>query len=267
MLFRHDLSLHAKDKIYLALIVFVPTILAYFIADHLMSVTILLLLISGLTALFAPYYLASHICVNMRTKQDAINFAMLPATNLEKFIVRFVDYGILPTLIVLFDLLLIALTLFFFYSIGHFDDVVLKMKMLFDPTVIEQLKHDLQEILKVPFLPSLATLWVVNSVVGYMSNIHAMTLGGCYFNRFAMVKTWLVIMGIGAVLQGFVSVGVGFGLHLYPAMLDDLNNPNPEVVLEHFQTLFIVCSIINTVLAAALLYFTYVLFKRKQICK
>ncbi|MBR6249661.1 MAG: hypothetical protein IKR17_00515 [Bacteroidales bacterium] len=255
MLFRHDLTSYAKEKVMVAALIFVPTLLAYFISEHIMWLTIMLLFISLFTALFAPFYLASHICANMRTKQDAIQFAMLPATNVEKFLVRFVDYAFLPTVIVILAVAAISLVTGFLYSLGHFDKLIEAVDYFLKVTeeqwqvVFSQLHEHLFTFNVFSFL--------VLMLISYGFDISIAVLGGCIFKRFALVKTWLCYLLIAVTCGSFFG---GIFIHHIDETLLNFNIDN-EVFLRTIWTQIG----IFVALIAATLYGSYVLFKRKQI--
>lgn len=244
MLFHHDLTTYAKEKIYLAALVFVPTILAYFIGEYLENLSFMLLLISLFTAIFAPYYLASHICANMRTKQDAIQFAMLPATNIEKFIVRFVDYAILPGIIVLCATIAICLVVGGLYAMGHFSEIMDSITIMICNIELQEVVDALKENL-FTFKTFSLFMWLVFTWLFDMSLI---VLGGCYFKRFALVKTWLIILLLSVT---FGSFNILPDIHILP--LSD----NPSEIWMHSGILL--------ALALSIYCVAYQLFKRKQI--
>ncbi|MCR5697720.1 MAG: hypothetical protein K6G73_12175 [Marinilabiliaceae bacterium] len=255
MLFRHDLTSYAKEKVMVAALIFVPTFLAYFISEHVMWLTVLLLFISLFTALFAPFYLASHICANMRTKQDAIQFAMLPATNVEKFLVRFVDYAFLPTVIVILAVIAIGLVTGFLYSLGHFDKLV---------EAIAYLKGNWNEDLIVALntlYEHLFTFQVLSFIllafISYGFDISIAVLGGCIFKRFALVKTWLCYLLIAVTCGSFFS---GAFVHHFEGIFVNFSD-NSDVFL---REVWIQIGILSALIVAAL-YGSYTLFKRKQI--
>ena len=243
MLFRHDLTTYSKDKIYLMAIVFVPTILAYFIGSSAEGLTVLLLCISFFTAAFAPFYFASHICANMRTKQDSIHFAMLPATNAEKFLVRFVDYAVLPSFIVLIAIIAVVFMVSVLYSLGHFDDILNGMSMI---TINIEDLEDLRE--KIFSYEALSTLICI--AVSFSFDMAIAILGGCIFKRFALVKTWLIVAIVSVFFGGFISIIGEFMLLNYD--VTDLRIALP----------FLIVQIVITI---GMIYLSYVLFKRKQI--
>lgn len=255
MLFRHDLTSYAKEKIMVAALIFVPTLLAYFISEHIMWLTIMLLFISLFTALFAPFYLASHICANMRTKQDAIQFAMLPATNVEKFLVRFVDYAFLPTVIVILAVVAIGLVTGFLYSLGHFDKLVEAVDFF-----MNNWDQDVREVLNT-FYEHLfsfeAFSFLLLIFMSYGFDISIAVLGGCIFKRFALVKTWLCYLLIAVTFGSFFG---GMLIHHFDAAFIRFDSDRIFMLKEIWTQIGIFAALI-----AAALYGSYTLFKRKQI--
>lgn len=255
MLFRHDLTSYAKEKVMVAALIFVPTFLAYFISEHVMWLTVLLLFISLFTALFAPFYLASHICANMRTKQDAIQFAMLPATNVEKFLVRFVDYAFLPTVIVILAVAAIGLVTGFLYSLGHFDKLIEAVDYFLKVTE-EQWQVAFSQLHEHLFTFN-AFSFLVLTLISYGFDISIAVLGGCIFKRFALVKTWLCYLLIAVTCGSFFS---GVFVHHFEGIFVNFSD-NSDVFL---REVWIQIGILSALIVAAL-YGSYTLFKRKQI--
>lgn len=245
MLFRHDITTYLREKIYLIALVFVPTLLAYFISDNLIGLTIVLLLISFFTAALAPYYMASHICANMRTKQGAIQFAMLPATNIEKFIVRFTNYAVLPTLIVFVSLVALGMVTGSLYSIGHFDEIKYNLRiMINDEQFLEVWEYLRTNIFTFRVLSLLFFIFV-----SYAFNISIVVLGGCYFKRFALIKTWLITLLASTI---FGQIAILPDIEILNFDIDDIN-----------KIWINVCVIMS--ISVVMLFVAYKLFKRKQI--
>lgn len=242
MLFIHDLTTYSKDKIYLAVMVFFPAVIAYIASDIMPGMAFMMFMISVATSILAPFYLASHICANMRTKQDSIAFAMMPATNVEKFIVRFVDYAILPSLIVFVCMLAIALFIGCLFSIGHYDEL-----KSFIATIGTFINEDLFNIdWDWVFSFETFTGLVMILTCGFY-DMALVVLGGCFFKRFALVKTWLIVMAISVTLGGFVHV---------TGIID--------FIVESTGAMW--CGIgVMTLINIAIIYLSYMLFKRKQI--
>lgn len=179
MLFKHEWSMNWQEKMYLAILAFtMPFAIATVYSILPMALMQLMLMGTILIITIAPSYFASHTFANMRNKQQRIAFLMLPATNEEKFIVRLIDYAILPSVIIVTSTFMAGLLALIIHDTTFIKD--LKEALAFQKEAMPI------EIAKIAVL---GTLYVITSWAKQMS---IMTLGGLIFGKRAVVKTFLV---------------------------------------------------------------------------
>lgn len=235
MLFRHDLKSYGRQHIFLASAVFFPLLLVSVLAEvntlgNFTGISFLMIQIALFAIAMGPAYMASHIFVNMRSKQDATAFAMLPATNVEKYVVRFVDFVLLPLLIVLLSLIAFVLV----FLLLHGGELMELASKIIDNW--EEVREQLVVNVDMPTLWKVAGIYILMK----LASVSFFALGGTVFGKYAIVKTWLLMFPM-----------TFFGL----SVLGSLEMVNIEWIL-------VVGSIL--VLAGSVVL-SYILFSRKQI--
>lgn len=204
----------------------------------------------------------SGIFENMNTKQSRINFLMVPASNFEKYLVRFLQSSLIPWSIILLMLPLADLTMcFLFYALEFFpyecfsDDVLLG----FVDALSELLKGvDLSSFIYIHplYLFSIFLLHTLAMGTTYV-------VGGTFFRRFPFVLTSASIFALGTIfslLFGFGSLYLAsyFGLR-EKLLLSESSAPELFIYLIHFAFWF---GLLWNVLGIA---WSYRAFKRSNV--
>ena len=238
MLFKHDWESYWKGKAVLAGIIFGFTVLAYSMVNVLPGLSFALISLLVWVLVLSPSYFCSHIFANMRTKQQRISFLMLPATREEKYLVRFVDYAIAPSIIIFVTL---AITLAILYPFSSLRDLDLGALWELSKAGFSQseITYELRTIACM-----IAT--VITASLAWMS---AFVLGGTIFNKHAMAKTLLAII----LIQVVFSNALG-------SYLDTLKYINDDLLF--YLTMISVA--INTIIFIGCLVASYFIFRRKQ---
>lgn len=237
-LFAYDWTMNYKDKLYLAIIVFLAVISSFtFLRLDYEIAAVIIIVISAIILSYAPYFLASHIFANMRTKQDSIAFMMLPATKFEKFLVRFIDFSIVPSLIIL----IVGALAFGICVLCMGTDF---MNQLYD-TWLKGYTVMLQNPQFRLYFTDLDS-FICQALAGSLAGLGIYTLGGSIFGRFAFVKTMAIML----VFDLFYAV-------LYNSYAGDFN-----VVLGSMKELGFWT---NLIVAVACPIISYVIYSRKQV--
>lgn len=157
---------------------------------------------------------ASHIFSNMSTKQERIAFLMLPATNLEKFVVRWIEYVVFPIVAILLcmlaaDLLCAIIRLPFGFP----------FKMVVESTI--GLFGSIPST-KEWGMPCIIVLTSITSFSIYV-------LGGTVFRRLPYIMTSIVCGSLGIILLIFFSIFALFFADSIFAVVSDVSL-NVEVI-------------------------------------
>ncbi|MCQ2230184.1 MAG: hypothetical protein MJZ13_10650 [Bacteroidales bacterium] len=238
MLFKHDWVSHWKDKAILAGLIFGLTILAYSLRNILPSLHVTFIGFLIWIIILTPAFFCSHIFHNMRTKQQKIAYLMIPATRAEKYIVRFVDYVIIPPIIATVTFL-IAMAVVCMFSNWYID-----FHECYD--FIKNTLSELQGLEDKKILFSIVLVVITAMTAG----LSAFILGGTIFKSHAMAKTILVLI----ILQVLMSA---LSLNISDLATDHGNNTFFAVTMA--ASAFYILVIIACVTAS------YLLFSRKQV--
>lgn len=257
-LFAYDWATTWKiHAVYAALIVgcSVMTLLCLSVGlNSLQSVfNVLFFMITG----FGQLFIASHSFANIRNKTGRINYLMLPATNMEKFVVRMVNMAIAP-----------LLTAIIAWIISYFVFVVCSLFEAFDATPLEFVLRIYGvihvTIETVPILISLFIMLLLNN----FSNSFYMAMGSLLFKRFVLIKMIFVTIGLSIVfslliniLSLFVDIEA-FALWISDAINSIKYNGKPEDYA--YLALWIV-NLVHFIMLSLYGGISYVLFRRKQV--
>lgn len=237
-LFVYDWIMYYKEKLFLALLVFL-SVFSVFLFWRLgfQIAAILTMIISGIVITYSLFFIASHIFVNTRSKQNSIAFLMLPATKFEKFFVRFVDFSVIPALIIIvvaslsFGLCCVLMGMDFIYDL--YDKFVSGYQVMLQSPQFSLYFADLSSF-----------FW--SMILYYTAGIGLYTLGGTIFGRFAFVKTLAIMLGFDMVY----SIILSSAMH------------NVEIVLDSMKILGFW---FNIILAFACPVISYVIYSKKQV--
>lgn len=211
-------------------------------------------------------YYASYIMETMNTQQKRISFLMLPATSLEKFVIRglYVTIGFFVLMMV--ALLLAEATRFLFLPLFDLPDVFHQSTL---PYVFDRLN----------FLVDSSSLTLSNTwpeeqyysiLLGqvcsllYMGWMHSFfIMGGCYWQKHAYWKTLgLMIVAHILVLSVFVNVLLQLMENNWEKYYEKLASIFEGVTINQSLTFF---SILFLLLIALNWWLSYKLFTRSQV--
>lgn len=261
LLFKHDWLTFWKEKVVLAVVMFVSTVgVVLFGKMDYIALSVMLAMVVWLVMILAPFYFSSHILVNMRSKQDSIAFLMLPASQLEKFFVRFVDMVIVPVLIiavslllgVLLDIVILGWTSVADWCRGFVEGF--KFSLLNNPQSGALFEYYFENV----------GLIALSLIVSLVFNISKFILGGVYFGRFAIVKTALCDMALNfliAPLQLAWIYGGNWDVDLDSGTMDVTFFSRLVPSTTHIE----VTMVVEVVLTAVLMYLSYRLYTKKQV--
>lgn len=202
-------------------------------------------------------FIASHSFANIRNKTGRINYLMLPATNMEKFIVRMVNMAIAPllTAIIAWGIsyaVFEVCSLLRIWFVNPLDFILSMYKNFFEPTS------------KVFLFLSFLFMMIINT---FSNNLY-MAMGSLLFKRFVLIKMIFVSIGLSIVfsllmniLSSFVDVEA-FALRLSDALNSFKHNFNAN---EWMLGAIWIVNLINFILFSLYGGISYVLFKRKQV--
>jgi hypothetical protein len=178
-------------------------------------------------------YIPSIAFSNMSTKGRRINFLMLPASNLEKFTVRVVNYAILPIFVA-------------FLAVFLLD----RISFVFDNNPGNILFHICQEIMKCDDKYGvLILIKVIFAIfVLLLCQMSFMVLGASIFRKKVLIKTIAVSFGI-SIIFSFFDIDLSIQM-------------NDKLFYDDFLTWGIVTHLVLTAIYFSVSYF---LFKRKQL--
>lgn len=237
-LFVYDWTMYYKEKLFLALLVFLSVFSVFLFWRLDFQITaILAMVISGIVITFSLHFIASHIFANARTKQDSIAFLMLPATKFEKFFVRFVDFSVIPAFIIIvvasLSLGLCCLFLGWDFMCDLYDKFLNGYQVMLQNPQFSLYFADIRSY-----------FW--SMILSCAASVGIYTLGGTIFGRFAFVKTLAIMLGFDMV----------YSIILSSAM------QNVEVVLDSMKILGFW---FNIILAFACPVISYVIYSKKQV--
>lgn len=187
----------------------------------------------------------SWVCSNMKTKQQKIMFKMLPATNIEKFMARYL-YVTLGFMIIPFaafcaaDVARMLLDLILGYGAGE-SGVVVLMRDIFTQNFIHVGKEPDYS------LPLFRTMIIVFMIWAHSSYL----LGGVIFRRRQFVLTSLVHFALSFLFALGIS---NVGEH----KIDDFRPASANVAMGFMTAVFAALTVMDYCLA-------YILFKRMQV--
>ncbi len=251
-LFVYDFAMSGLDKLWLAAFIFAPFLMAYFLWDVIPALAWGMFAFGGLISTFSPFYFASHIMSNMRTKQEATAFAMIPATNAEKYIVRFVNYVILPSIVAFLASLLAAIFVSIFKgwefiqglyeSFYYFFSHSWKLLQENGPIItIDGKDYDI----RYGMISAALSIFL-----SYAMNIMIAVLGGSYFRRHPLIKTFIIYV--------FFALFISPSLHHFYGMFVVNHGWDIPTVVHTTQCVQALVIIVCTVVS-------YKLFRRRQI--
>lgn len=206
---------------------------------------------------FGQLFIASHSFANIRNKTGRINYLMLPATNMEKFVVRMVNMAIAPllTAIIAWGIsyaVFEVCSLLRIWFANPIDYILSMYKTFFEPTS------------KVFIFLSFLFMLLLNN----FSNNFYMAMGSLLFKRFVLIKMIFVTIGLSIVfslLMNILSLFVdmeAFALWISDALNSLKHDLNVnEWVLGAIWTVNLVHFILFSLYGGI----SYVLFRRKQV--
>lgn len=208
LLMKHELTEHSRSYLRFILGAFA----AFFIVNFLLSYEIALLnremditdiagptlrTISGTSIVIIVLLMIvsiSSLYNNMNTKQERIRFLMLPATNLEKYLCRWVQLSIIGTLLIVGAYCVADLCCWMVRGmLGH--GLGLSMTYFFDDAfrgLFFQCEWDEALIFHYEFNPIICIM-----LIALLSTYH---LGGAFFRRVPYIFTTLAIIAFGISL-------------------------------------------------------------------
>ena len=202
---------------------------------------------TGVITYFILHITAGHIMDVFQTKEKRISYLMLPATQTEKFVSRALQVTLGTLIMIIVTLFLAEITrLMLFPLLGAPE--VLQQFCLFDINDIFFKGAFLDGIEKIQD-KNLMYLTVVNVFSGIMVTHSLFILGGTYFYKRPIIKTFgLIILGITAIsfIAGYC------GTHTFKSEID-------------YTTLTIANTIFNLIITAACWVLSFFLFTRSQV--
>ena len=198
-----------------------------------------------------------YIFNNMKTKQDRISFLVLPASNLEKFLSRYLmaTVGMLITILaalLVADLVRMAFGLFL--GITFFDSVFLKFFGFGWITTYHTI------FLEIPAKDIVSLVWIFFAAISTIVACHAeFMLGGSLFRKNPLLLTIISLFVINSLLASIIPdtffVSMLFGLNHYPDSL----------ALFHASHLLWIIIVPNIVVTLLCYWGSYKLFCRSQV--
>lgn len=187
---------------------------------------------------------ASQVCFNMKTKSEFVTYAMLPATNAEKFVIN-VLYQTVLRFVMLLAALLVA------------DAILALVCLVFCQSAMSLTMYVMDAafsflMLSDSFYPIILLLFVQSTFV----------LGGCFFRKHAMFSTVLLWIAFPFVLSAITGSLIYLALHVFDSLgyilyVDPLGGSH--VALE-------ICAKVFVVVVTVLDYWlSYRLFCRMQL--
>lgn len=200
-----------------------------------------------------------YIFNNMKTKQDRISFLVLPASNLEKFLSRYLMATVGMLLTILAALLvadLVRMAFGLFLGITSFDSIFLKFFGFGWISISEYqtvfLAYSTKDIISL--------VWMFFAVISIIVSCHAeFMLGGSLFRKNPLLLTIISLFVINSLLASIVPG------RFFVSMLFGMNhNPDSMALFQASRLLWIV--IVPNIVVTLLCYWgSYKLFCRSQV--
>lgn len=198
--------------------------------------------------MFAMLGVAGQAFQHIMTNQERIAYMMLPASNIEKFIVRVV----LRTLI-MFGLIIaavVAADCFFGFLVwirtGEFVSII-AMSQFFSYTLGVNNFGGVD--------------WLTN-VMGVMLIWSFFVLGSAFFRRRAVLKTFLCLFAFVLVFSSLIGIGVGYFLEWSRNLSQDISI---EFLIEPSLLFEIIGNIVCVLWLSFNIWYSYRLFSRMQV--
>lgn len=164
----------------------------------------------------------SNIYSNMNTKQERIRFLMLPATNLEKYLCRWLQFSVIGTLLIIAAYCAADICCWMVRCIlGH--GLGLSMTYFFDDLYHGLFSHRVWKdglIAFYVFNPSESLL-----LIALLSTYH---LGGAFFRRVPYIFTTLTIIAVGIVMviinTTIATIIISQWDNAFPSILERIDN-------------------------------------------
>ena len=201
-LFKYDLVQYGREKFFYVLALFVATVILGLMVNlfsgtfegvKVVAVSFLIIFIS-VYPIIGSCYLASHFGYMLRTKTRRLNYLMIPAPTHEKFIVRFVDSVILPTVVMVVSFLLAAIVILPFSQLTIAD-----MYNTFFGNSAEQMVIKAELMKNISLGPYVSM--IITAIHTYFTFLVVMMLGSMIFKSYAYVKTLLSLFILELVLS------------------------------------------------------------------
>lgn len=205
---------------------------------------------------------ASMIFSNLQTKQARINFFMLPATNLEKYLVRFLyaTVGVLAGIILTFlatDMLLWGVRLLLQ---GGSTPIIYEMAIGAE-MVWDGIKFFIRES-KDQIVVDNSLLLIPTIITSTLSTYATYILGGTFFRRYAFLLTtatmWVAGMLLGLGLITFFTVAKKADYQTFSSYVEHLRDTSPLF----WSSLGIVINLLWTI---GCLWISYRMFRRSNV--
>lgn len=206
---------------------------------------------------FGQLFIASHSFANIRNKTGRINYLMLPATNMEKFVVRMVNMSIAP-----------LLTAIIAWIISFFVFEVCSLFEAFDATLLEFVLRIYGAIhVTIETVPILISLFIM-MLLNYFSHNFYMAMGSLLFKRFVLIKMIFVTIGLSIVFSLLMNT-----LYLFVDMeafalwiSDALNSLKHDLNANEWVLGAVwIFNLVNFIMLSLYGGISYVLFRRKQV--
>ena len=203
--------------------------------------------------IFGALYVASHTFSNIRKKSGSISFLMLPASNIEKFIVRVVNMTVVP-------LIVANVTWFVADVIVYLASFVLPCSLEYITlseaySFIPEMYNSMQCGSFVAFL--MASFVLVTLFIYIMNNMLYMSLCSLMFKRFVFVKAIFLFIGLCILFSSLFSTL--FSLDFV------FNNQYYETKEEVACGIISIFFAVNMILLIGYILFSFFICKRKQV--
>lgn len=194
---------------------------------------------------FLGAYWTSRFCYNMSTKNNALNYMMLPATNGEKYIANMFMQTIVR----------VAETAFAIVCADILQSVVCLMLGI---DVCSYSKAIIEVTADLGDTPLVLKAWIVACII----NLHsALVLGGCFFRKNHLAFTSITIFAIAVIVTSIMS-GVGY-------LIDWWAEANDCAIYIDFTisktTVGWIATALVTALSALFYWLSFKVFCRRQI--
>lgn len=197
---------------------------------------------------FVMFRFATGICYNMKTKNDFISYAMLPATKGEKFVANWIYCTLLMCAVAVAGIIVGDLAQMLYTYVTR-ESYVSITKAIFKTLSAGPFSSVDDLVVGIPLLAFIHSLFV---------------LGGCFFRRHAAIYTFLIILLVPSIVSAAVGMSIGYVIEMlreqgYTITIDWYVDNSYETLMECIGALTF------TLLTALVYWLSFRLFRRMQV--